>query len=237
MEENKENLVESFEESLLNDDNKDLLATVCDTGLDAVITGGALDGVPILGILNGIFKVTKNFQTYRLCKKMVKFLYGLSDYSQRDKEKFLQEYTEANQEKGAEVLLAVIDKIDNANKITTLCNLMRAKINGEISIDNFIRLCQVIERLPYVDFKNLEKYKVDYSELGTDDVLYSSGVIYKSVIELNGSDKYKLNYIGKLLLKYGLLVDTDLDAPSSVSVPNAVTANSISDVSDIIVEN
>lgn len=227
MEENKENLVESFEESLLNDDNKDLLATVCDTGLDAVITGGALDGVPILGILNGIFKVTKNFQTYRLCKKMVKFLYGLSDYSKRDKEKFLQEYTEANQEKGAEVLLAVIDKIDNANKITTLCNLMRAKINGEISIDNFIRLCQVIERLPYVDFKNLEKYKVDYSELGTDDVLSSSGVIYNSVIDANDGDKFKLNYIGKLLLKFGLLVDTDLDAPSSVSMPNTLTPEAL----------
>ena len=55
------NLVESFESSLLSDDNKDLLATVGDTGLDAVITGGALDGVPVLGILNGIFKVTKNF--------------------------------------------------------------------------------------------------------------------------------------------------------------------------------
>lgn len=61
MEENEMNLVESFESSLLSDDNKDLLATVGDTGLDAVITGGALDGVPVLGILNGIFKVTKNF--------------------------------------------------------------------------------------------------------------------------------------------------------------------------------
>lgn len=77
------NLVESFESSLLSDDNKDLLATVGDTGLDAVITGGVLDGVPVLGILNGIFKVTKNFQMRRLYKKMVLFLYGLSDFSER----------------------------------------------------------------------------------------------------------------------------------------------------------
>ena len=73
MEENGENLVESFEVSLLNDDSKDLLATVGDTGLDAIITGGALDGVPILGVLNGIFKVTKNYQMRRLYKKMVLF--------------------------------------------------------------------------------------------------------------------------------------------------------------------
>lgn len=44
MEENEVNLVESFESSLLSDDNKDLLATVGDTGLDAVIIRGALDG-------------------------------------------------------------------------------------------------------------------------------------------------------------------------------------------------
>lgn len=227
MEESEINLVDSFEVSLLNDDSKDLLATVGDTELDAIITGGALDGVPILSVLNGIFKVTKNYQMRRLYKKMVLFLYGLSDFSQRDKENFLHEYTVANQEKGSEVLLAVIDKIDNANKISILCNLMRAKINGEISIDNFVRLCQVIERLPYVDFKNLVKYMVDYSELGTDDVLSSSGVIYNSVIDATGGDKYRLNFMGKLLLRYGMNVCIDLDAPSSVLMPNTLTPDAL----------
>lgn len=69
MEENGENLVESFEVSLLNDDSKDLLATVGDTGLDAIITGGALDGVPILGVLNGIFKVTKTIRCVACTRK------------------------------------------------------------------------------------------------------------------------------------------------------------------------
>lgn len=104
---------------------------------------------------------------------------------------------------------------------------MRAKINGEISIDNFVRLCQVIERLPYVDFKNLVKYEVDYSELGTDDVLSSSGVIYNSVIDANGGDKYRLNYMGKLLLRYGMNVSIDLDAPSSVLMPNTLPPDAL----------
>ena len=82
----------------------------------------------------------------------------------------------------------------------------------------------MIERLPYVDFKNLVKYKVDYSELGTDDVLSSSGVIYNSVIDANGGDKYRLNYMGKLLLRYGIGIDTDVNAPTPVSMPNMVSA-------------
>lgn len=58
MEENN-NLVESFENSLLSDDKKDLIATVGDTSIDAVVSNGALNGIPILGILNGISLVSR----------------------------------------------------------------------------------------------------------------------------------------------------------------------------------
>lgn len=58
MEENN-NLVESFENSLLSDDKKDLIATVGDTSIDAIVSNGALDGIPIFGILNSIYKVGK----------------------------------------------------------------------------------------------------------------------------------------------------------------------------------
>ena len=97
MEENN-NLVESFENSLLSDDKKDLIATVGDTSIDAVVSNGALDGIPILGILNGIYKVGKNVQALRLCKKVAKFLYDTNSISQSDKERFIKEYTEINKE-------------------------------------------------------------------------------------------------------------------------------------------
>ena len=52
MEESEINLVDSFEASLLNDDSKNLLATVGDTGLDAIITGGTLDGIYCVPFFN-----------------------------------------------------------------------------------------------------------------------------------------------------------------------------------------
>lgn len=152
MEEEKQNIVESFEHSLLCDDNKELIASISDVGIDAVIGNGALNGVPILGILNSMYKVGKNIHVLRLCKKVTKLLYDTLSISQTDKDKFIKEFTEINKEKGAEVLLDVIDKIDNINKIEFLANLMKAKINNEISIVDFVRLCLVIEKLPYVDF-------------------------------------------------------------------------------------
>lgn len=227
MEENNVDLVKSFENSLLSEDKKDLIATVGDTGIDAVISNGVLDGVPVLGILNSIYKVGKNVQALRLCKKVTKFLYDTLSISQTDKDKFIKDFAETNQEKGAELLLSVIDKIDNINKIQILANLMKARVNEEISIENFVRLCLVVEKLPYVDFCNLEKYKQDYSEVGTDDILLSAGVIYNSVIDANDGDKYKLNYIGKLLLRYGIGIDTDVNAPIPVSMPNMVSAKDV----------
>lgn len=208
------------------------MATIGDAGVDTMITSGALDSVPVLGILNGIYKVTRNFRTLRLCKKVAVFLYETSCISQKETDKFIREYTEANKEKGAEILLAVIDKIDNVNKINYLCNLMKVKINGEISIGDFIRLCHIIERLPYVDFKNLEKYKTDFSEVGTDDVLLSSGVVYNSILDMNDGNKYRLNHLGELLLKHGLHIETELDTPTSVSKPNTQTSESLSDTFD-----
>ena len=229
MEEANNNIVDSFESSFLSDDKKDLLATIGDASFDAVIDNGALDGVPILGVLNGIYKVGKNIQTFRLCKKIASFLFVTSEITQEDKEKFIQEYTVANKEKGAEVLLNVIDKIDNINKIEYLANLMKAKVQGQITIEDFVRLCFVIEKLPYVDFGNLQKYKQDCSEVGTDDILLSAGVIYNSVIDANDGDKYKLNYIGNLLLRYGMGKDTDVNAPMPVSMPNMVSTKVLGD--------
>lgn len=51
MEENN-NLVKSFEYSLLSDDKKDLIATVGDTSIDAIVSNGAFDGIPILGVFS-----------------------------------------------------------------------------------------------------------------------------------------------------------------------------------------
>ena len=75
----------------------------------------------------------------------------------------------------------------------------------------------------------MEKYKQDYSEVGTDDILSSAGVIYNSVIDANAGDKYKLNYIGKLLLRYGMGKDTDVNAPTPVLMPNMVSTKVIGD--------
>ncbi len=125
--------------------------------------------------------------------------------------KFMAEYTEKNKENGCEALLAVIDKLDNINKVDILANLMKAKINDLINIEYFIRLCVVIDRIPFSDLNELSKYTKDYYEYGSTDVLLSAGVLSNTVIDAEDGNKYRLNMLGVLLLKHGMLQDVSVD--------------------------
>ena len=204
-----EEITKSFENTYESETAYDLVAQAGDIVFDAVIDGGMLDGVPILGILKGAYKATRNLQLYRLMKKVHRFIFQTRDTSLQERQKFIEEYTQKNKENGCEVLFAVIEKLDNTNKVDVLANLMKAKIQGKIDIKDFIRLTTILERIPFSDLPELYKYKNDYFEEGSTDVLLSAGVIYNTVLDANGPNKYRLNSLGISLLKFGLGYDTD----------------------------
>lgn len=54
-----------------NKDAYDLVADVGDVTMDTIIDSGVLDGVPVIGVIKGLYMVTKNYQTYRLMKKFI----------------------------------------------------------------------------------------------------------------------------------------------------------------------
>ena len=178
-----EEITKSFENTYESETAYDLVAQAGDIVFDAVIDGGMLDGVPILGILKGAYKATRNLQLYRLMKKVHRFIFQTRDTSLQERQKFIEEYTQKNKENGCEVLLAVIEKLDNTNKVDVLADLMKAKIQGKIDIKDFIRLTTILERIPFSDLPELYKYKNDYFEEGSTDVLLSAGVIYNTVLD------------------------------------------------------
>lgn len=206
-----EDIVKSFDVTYNSEEAYDMVAQIGDIALDAIIDGGVLDGVPVLGTLKGIYKTTQNIQTRRLIKKVYKFIFATKDTTLYERTKFMAEYTEKNKENGCEVLLAVIDKLDNINKVDILANLMKAKINDLINIECFIRLCVVIDRIPFSDLNELSKYTKDYYEYGLTDVLLSAGVLSNTVIDAEEGNKYRLNMLGVLLLKHGMLQDVSVN--------------------------
>lgn len=208
-------IIKSFDATYNSEEAYDTVAQIGDVALDVIIDGGMLDSVPVIGLLKGLYKTTKNLQIHRLIKKVHKFIVKTQDTTLEERNKFMQEYTEKNKEEGCEALLAVIDGLDNVNKVDILVNLMKAKIKGHINIVDFIRLCAIIDRIPFSDFSELIKYVEDYYEECSTDVLLSAGVLFNTVIDGNEGNKYRLNSLGKILLKYGLLNDIPIKTKNS----------------------
>lgn len=149
---------------------------------------------------------------------MHKFIFVTHDTTSCEREKFIAEYAENNKENGCEALFAVLERLDNINKVDVLANLIKAKIRGLISIENFIRLTSILERIPFSDLRDLSKYIKDYYEDGSTDILLSAGVLNQTVLDVNGSNKYRLNSLGAILLKYGLLEDVDMEIKTTTDL-------------------
>lgn len=113
----------------------------------------------------------------------------------------------------------MIDRLDNINKQIILANLTKARINSDISIEDYFRLSSILERIPYVDFQFLPSYaNANYDESGDTELLYATGVLQIAVIDANGNNKYILSELGRKLLQYGMMINTEVKHGKGVEV-------------------
>ena len=114
----------------------------------------------------------------------------------------------------------MIDRLDNINKEKAFAKLTVARIQGLISIQDFFRLHSLLERIPYVDLKELPKYKEPfYDETGDTELLFATGALELDTIETNGgSNKYKLSRLGAALLRWGFGIHLELEHGKGTNV-------------------
>lgn len=233
----QDEVVESFQNSFESDNSVEMVVNVADLAIDKFIDSDAVNGVPVVGLLNATYKIYKNVQTYRLAKKVYLFLYHTNEIEVDKKRKFVKEYIESNQEEGIDALLSVIDLLDNLNKVCIMVNLLKAKIDGQITIYEFNRLIACLQRIPYSDIHKLNDYVEDHYEPGVTDILYTAGVLFLSHEDFeNSTNEYKLNHNGNQLLKYGLKKEVQIPAEYKVKRLSVVTDSEIDDKIDEKIE-
>lgn len=209
----QDSIVEDFEHTVAK--GKDLSAVLgdgTDNAFHSLFQRGIFDDVPVFGLFVKGCNVFSDIQTYRLCKKIYKYLFLTQDYDRVKMDAFWYEYTTANKENGYEMMLSVLDKIDNLNKIDIMANLLKAKLEEKLSIDNFVRLTQSLQIVPFVDLKRLPDYLVSIGTRHDTYMLLAAGLLYNSGIGIDSIDSknsnhYQLNENGLLFVRYGLNVD------------------------------
>ena len=117
------------------------------------------------------------------------------------------------------VITNLINKTDNINKATVLANLIKSRVNNDITIHDFFRLSSMLERIPYIDLNELEKYQnAYYDKSGDTELLYATGALKLDTIDAQDENLYILSELGQKLLKHGLLRITHVDNHGGTSV-------------------
>lgn len=145
-----------------------------------------------------------NYQASEFLRKFTAFIYELGDFEDKERIKFFEELEKVTHDTSGNVMLSIIDRMDSIHKQKILANLVKAKGEGKITIEEFFRLTSVLQRIPYVDLKQLPLYETEYyNENGDSELLYSTGVLRPAVYHQDG-DKYVLSPLGIKLMEYGL---------------------------------
>lgn len=188
-------------------------------------------GGTLAGEIRSITDIAANYQASEFLRKFTTFIYELGDFKDDERIHFLKELEECAEDASGNVMLSIIDRLDNLHKQKILANLVRAKGEGRITIEDFFRLESVLQRIPYVDLKQLPKYQTGYyDDNGDSELLYSTGVLRPAIYHQDG-DKYVLSPLGVSLMKYGLGLSVEM--PQIKGTSTGIGWETIGEVPDI----
>lgn len=133
-------------------------------GVDSLIA--LFNGIPVVGgvIANEMSNVKSVLQQYKVddyFRKFLTLIYNIKDTSKKERETFMADVEKKAEDYSGSIIASMVDRIDNVNKAVALANIMKAKMDDLIDIEDFFRLSNVIERIPYTDFKYLKKFEQD----------------------------------------------------------------------------
>ena len=206
-------IIKDFETSVQNSPEAEkLFGDTTDDVISVVNKHGFLDLIPILKWIVKPQEAIQDFRNLVFCKKIYRFLVFTCRFSKQQIADFFEEYSNASQENGYETMLLVLERLDNYNKVDVMANLLKAKVDGKLSIDNFIRLTSSLQIVPYVDLRRLPDYLESIGIRHDTYMLLAAGLLYQSAIGVDGvgredSNHYQLNDNGLLFVQYGLGID------------------------------
>lgn len=92
----------------------------------------------------------------------------------------------------------------------------------------------MLDRIPYIDLNELEKYqKAYYDDSGDTELLYATGALKLDTIDAQEENLYVLSELGRKLLKYGMLRSAHVDNHGGTSVNGVLTDKNIISKADI----
>ncbi len=209
----KHSIDKSLTRSLASESLAHSLATVADTALDAAIDSGALDGVPVIGILTGTMKAMRDMRETLFLRKIVLFLKQLSSVPIEERKRFVEQFEDEDERhKFGEAIMLIIERAEDMEKPKIVGRIVAAHILGHINHEVAMRLAKMVDRSYFEDLKYLKSFSHGTQGQMTPiaESLFSAGFL--SNCGFNGGNAagegsgvvYGMNEYGRLLVTHGL---------------------------------
>ena len=221
-----ESLDGSLVRSLASKSLADELGTIADVVIDSAIESGALDGVPIIGMLVGGIKAGRDIRTNLFVRKVYLFLKELSSLPADKRRHFAEQFdTDKERHKFGETVLLLLERAEDMKKPQLIARIMSAHVLGELDLRQAMRLCSIIDRCYTGDLEHLRGFRNGPQGAMTPiaESLFSAGLLSNGGLDGGSADGndggviYCINEFGHMLLKHGL-GEVNAEPPSPISV-------------------
>lgn len=147
-------IVKDFVKALVKSEHSaDLFEKLGEAALDSELTDSLLKDVPLIGIIQRMYKTGNAITAYFFCKKLVKFLGEIEQISPQNRKDFFDRYcSDVEQEMHVgEVTLMILDKLDHPMFAKMLGRAFAMLVEGKIHPQVFEMYAYIIRGLsPYL---------------------------------------------------------------------------------------
>lgn len=202
-------LVNSIAENLSS-----IVRDLAEVGFDSIVKEGVLRDIPVFNTFHNLYQAGVEIRQQLFIKKIINFWKELPNTSLHERQKFV-EWMDKNPNQKltfGENILLLIDRADSIEKPSILGRLLNPCTLGDISYEDMMRLCFIVDRVYMPDLNYLTSFTFGIqSNPNIAASLQSAGLLNFAGMDggnldepLSGGVIYKLNDYGKMLLQYGL---------------------------------
>jgi hypothetical protein len=157
-----------------------------EAGLEWFDSCPILNNIPVIKTAYSVLKTARNVSDYIFREKLIAFLEGTKSYADVMTD-FPDLFTNAKLQSRIGVnMLVIIDQTDSIDKATLIGKLFCECVMEEANIEEFYRLCKILEKVIYEDLVYLQKFEqretiiCSQNDLAPEhilDALFSSGLL------------------------------------------------------------
>ena len=193
----------SLEKTIKDSDLQCVTVDIAEALTDSLLNDGLLRGIPIIGTIVGLTKVSFSISESLFIKKILYFLTEIKDVDAEERTKLISDIDRSEKQKirVGEKLLYILEKCDDHTSASYVAIVFSAFLKKEISYSDFLRCSSIIQKLFNDDFEhfikteNSEIFKLGkYDSLSDFQIgLVASGVCATEIerFTVDDNDDYK----------------------------------------------